>query len=86
MAAANRAGAAHAGEDVRTQLKDDKQLYALHVLFTRADFIAAANSHRVVWGHVKGYPWWPVRARPLCCAHDVHAELCNVGGGHAGCQ
>jgi hypothetical protein len=56
------AGAQHAGEDVREQLQDDKQLLALHTLFSQQDIITAAGTHNVVWGHVKGYPWWPVRA------------------------
>ena len=78
MAAAGKA-AASAGkdEDVRKQLQGDPQLLALHTLFTRPDFISTATSHKVVWGHVKGYPWWPVRAASqLCRAQSVLLRWC----------
>jgi hypothetical protein len=48
-------------DGIRQQLREDPQLLAIHDLFNHPSIVRAATNHEVVWGHVKGYPWWPVR-------------------------
>lgn len=49
-------------DGVRQELADEPQLLALHDLFHHRTFADAASSHEIIWGHVKGFPWWPVRS------------------------